>query len=681
MAAAFGVLLPALVHGTSLGPFDLLAQVGLTQQSGVAVHNGITSDQIRQFIPWTSVAWSQVHHGALPLWNPYSALGMPLAFNWQSATFSVPALVGYLFPLHLAYTVQVIVTLIIAGTGAYVLARVLHLGALGCVTAATVYELSGAFQSWLGWPQASAFVWTGWIFAAALLVIRGGRRVRHVAFFAVVLACMIYSGFPDSDVLVGLALAVFLVVLLGQRAFRHADSGAVVRPLVDLAIAVVAGAALGAPLALPGLQLSAGSWRSATASLPLDHVGLPVHDLVNFVFQGFYGLPVAGSHWFGSPSYFYYPGTAAYVGVIAVVLAATALALRRQDPEIIAFGAVAIAMAAAIFVAPLYSLLNRLPSVGGVLWVRALMPMSLAIAVLAGVGIDVLVRSHHERTVRSWLGAGFAVAAVVLALLWVFGRGHLPPAEAAIRAKSFIWPAIETTLGLVVVGTLTLMQRTGRHIRADTHRWAAFAFVACETAFLVASGAPIMSSSPSYPAPTPAVTTLERAVGSSVVGGGTGFCVIGLGIMANANDLYGVRELAVYDPMTPVAYFRSWHAATGESVDSNATSLFCPPIPTAAVARRYGVGFVLEATGAPGPRGAVFDMMVGDEELYRIPGAGVATLTPLQAKGRFPNTDALGYACRGNEPGSGVVESGDRHIQTASAAPAAHRCSRMARQH
>ena len=50
--------------------------------------------------------------------------------HWQSATFSVPSLIGYLFPLRLAYTVGVMVTLVIAGTGAYVLGRYSGLASL-----------------------------------------------------------------------------------------------------------------------------------------------------------------------------------------------------------------------------------------------------------------------------------------------------------------------------------------------------------------------------------------------------------------------------------------------------------------------------------------------------------------------------------------------------------------------
>src|ERR1700692_1590822 len=74
LAAAGAVMAPALAHGASLGPFDIVAHVGLTRQPGVSVHNPQTPDRITEMIPWTSLAWTQVHHGHLPLWNPYSAL-------------------------------------------------------------------------------------------------------------------------------------------------------------------------------------------------------------------------------------------------------------------------------------------------------------------------------------------------------------------------------------------------------------------------------------------------------------------------------------------------------------------------------------------------------------------------------------------------------------------------------
>ena len=184
------------------------------------------------------------------------------------------------------------------------------------------------------------------------------------------------------------------------------------------------------------------------------HKALPWTDLVGVFFQGFEGLPVAGSHWFGDAAVTYYPGSATYVGVIAVVLAVSGLAVRRRDSEVVAFGVVAVLMAALAFAPPLVSFMDGLPKVGGVLWHFATMPMALAIAVLAGVGTDAIIRSQHKESILYWSGGGFAGVAVILLGLWVFGRGTLTPVEAAIRAKSFIWPAVETVLGLAVVGAL-----------------------------------------------------------------------------------------------------------------------------------------------------------------------------------------------------------------------------------
>src|ERR1039457_4857996 len=119
IGAAMLALAPALHHGLSLGPYDILSQSGLTRASGVTPRNSASGDQIAEMIPWSSLAWTQVHAGHLPLWDPFSGLGLPLAFNWQSAVFSLPVVISYAFPLHLAYTAQIIVTLVIAGTGAY----------------------------------------------------------------------------------------------------------------------------------------------------------------------------------------------------------------------------------------------------------------------------------------------------------------------------------------------------------------------------------------------------------------------------------------------------------------------------------------------------------------------------------------------------------------------------------
>ena len=667
LAAAGATLAPALAHGSALGTFDVLSVHGLTARPGAVVHYTGPADQIQMLIPWNWLAWTQVHHGQLPLWNPYSALGMPLAFNWQSAAFSLPALVGYVVPLHAAYTVGVLVTLAVAGTGVYVLGRVLGLGALSCAMAATTFELSGPFVGWLGWPVAGALSFTGWLFAAVVLVTRGRRRVGPVALLAVAVAFTLYAGQPETAVEVGVALVVFAAVVLVARGLSGAghDSG-VLRPAVDVVLGTAAGIALGAPLVLPGLQVASGSVRRVAGS----YGTLPAHDLTHVILQGFDGLPVAGSRWFGHSIY---PESAAYVGVIVVVLAVVALAREHRRPEVLALGAVVVVAAALVFVSPLVSALGDLTRVRSAAWHRAVGQLAFGLAVLAGVGTDILVRHHRRRAVRSWLTGGFCASALVLAVLWVAGRGRLPHAEAVVRARSFIWPAVSTGAGLAVMLALALVRPRSAHHGETTATpprraglAAAGALLAGQTAFLVTAGAPLQSSSAGVPLPTAAVVALQRAVGPSTVAFGAQRCFRPptLGILQNANILYGVHQLSVYDPMTPLAFFRTWRSATGRpGAAPGAPLVFCPAVVDASVARRYGVGFILVAHRAPAPEGTQRVSTIGGEDLYAVPGAAVATLVPVRPDGSTPGPDAAGASVtvRHPDPANWKVTTGSRH--------------------
>ncbi len=548
------VLVPALAHGTSLGPYDILQNSGLNKVPNVKIHNSTLLDQISLFIPWTNLVWTQVHQGHLPLWNPYSALGMPLAFNWESAPMSLPVLIGYLFPVRLAYTAQLVVTLVIAGTGVYVLGKVLRLGTLGCMTAAIVFELSGPFVGFLGWPLSSVMCWGGWLFAAIVLVLRGDKRARAIVLLAVVIAFAIYAGDPEGVLLLALSAAVFALVMLLLRAPALGGSGPVLRPATDLGLSAIAGTALAAPLILPGLQLAQGSNRIVVGPA-LFPKGLPPNELLHLIFQGFDGLPLLHSQWFGLSAY---EATSAYVGVIVLVLAATALVLRWRRPEVRSFASVAVAMGLLVFVPPLVSVLDS--SVTRIYWIFALTPLVLAVAVLSGIGMDILVKSYSERRVRRVLGIGFAAMAVLLGIVWLVARRGLTPSQASIRSHSFIWPTIEVITGLVVVWMLArLPTRTRTRLVSPAVNVGSVAgslLLLVATGFLIASGAPLLSSSSHYPTSTPEVSALKHAVRNAVVGFGASPTFSSkAGIMVNANLLYDVQEFATYDPMTPRAYF------------------------------------------------------------------------------------------------------------------------------
>jgi len=364
LAAAL-VLVRALHPGASLGPFDLLSRFGLTSHAGTTVHNAIQADQIQQFVPWTNLAWHQVHAGQLPLWNSYNVLGMPLAFNWQSSVFSVPTALSYLFPVRYAYTVIVLARLVIAGTGAYTLCRVLGLGSFSAAFGGTVFELSGPMVDHAGWPHTAVTCWAGWIIAVVVLLVRGRHRLRDSVLLAVLVAAAVYGGHPESLVVLGVSLFVFVVVWLAGRA--RVDGAPTVRPLAWLLVAGVCGLGLGAPLLLPGSQVGLLSVRrngSGVAAFPLTH-------LPNLVAAGLQGFDAALT------------GMLVLQFTMPVTLAAVYLALPRWPG--LAFGLPCLAL-----------LLGALPGLTGLLDPVAFKPLAAPLVIFSALMLFVGLRKHLE---------------------------------------------------------------------------------------------------------------------------------------------------------------------------------------------------------------------------------------------------------------------------------------------
>jgi len=665
---------PALHHGFSLGSYDILTQSGLTRVPGVTVRNTVSGDQIAEMIPWSTQAWTQVHHGEIPLWNPLSGLGLPLAFNWQSATFGLPALISYLFPLHLAYTAQIVVTLVIAGTGAYVLARVLGLGVIGCATAGTVYELSGSFMGWLGWPHAAVMSWAGWLFALAILIVRGEHRARHVLAFAVVFALAVYAGEPEIFSILVVSMVIFVFTMLISRFRADHDFRRSLRPLLDLSVAAVAGAALSAPLTLPGLQVLSRSTRSSGTLLAATEVGkaLSPHDLVHLLVQGYNGLPIAGNHVFGGDAV--YTDTAAYVGLIAVALAVVGIIRGWRRAETVGFVVLTIVTLAIIYAPPVEAVFIHIPLVQTIDWHRDLMTSGLCVAILAGIGMDTLVRQGALKSTQLLLGGVLAGGIGLLVILLLVDTSGLSQLDVGLRRDSLTWPLVTGGLALVVVSTLAVATSRGkprrdrdsdgtavgavhgntsnkelmRSLRKPTAGQVTGALLLLlETAFLVAAGAQLWSSSTDGVRSTPAVTSLVRAVGNSTLGFGVFTCyagpgLSGLGVLPESNILFGLHELDFYDPVLPRGYFQSWAALSGTSPGAPIYNSFCPALTTASEARRYGVQFVLEPDDAAAPAGAVFDEKVGEEDLYRIPDSADGVLVPATRTGQLPPDDANG---------------------------------------
>ena len=411
---------------------------------------------------------------------------------------------------------------------------------------------------------------------------------------------------------------------------------------------------------------------------------LPPHDLVHLIAQGYNGLPLAGSQVFGDAVYF---DTAAYLGIVGIALAVLGVVRGWRRPELASIIVLTAVTSAIVFAPPIEAVFLHVPLIKTIDWHRDLMILSLCVAILAGIGMDALVvRAGNQKTNQAVLTIVFISCLLLLLLLWLVETAGLSPLEARLRRDSLIWPLISAGLGLAIVGVLATgrsRNRISRSSDVDAERIVPGStdepsrerenqhsvrqtmpsleqmmgglLLLLETAFLVASGAQLWSSSPQGANPTAAVATLMKSVGNSTVGFGSSSCFQGpavttLGILPESNILFGIHEFDFYDPILPRSYFQSWAAVNQSTAGVPIYNSFCPGFTTALQARRFGVEFVLDQGGVVGPKGAIFDRKIGDEVLYRIPDSGEATLTPENRAARLLPVDDLGTPIRADHP-------------------------------
>jgi Bacterial membrane protein YfhO len=617
IALALAFLSPALKDGQSFGGFDLDTSLTPLGSGVYSVTHAVTNgDAVSQMVAWNDLSWRFIHSGQFPLWNPFSALGMPQFLNFESSVLSLPDLVSYLVPVRFAFLVVVFVKLCLASTGAYYFARVLGCRPLSSTFAGVAFMFAGAFSSWLTWPLTDVLAWSGWICAFGLCCVRPTGKYRHMVGLAVAVAFSIYGGFPEANVMLVLALACLVVVavlLVGLQRRSIPLSG-----LVRASSGAVFGGLLAAPLWFPGLQVISRSHRTAEGS----YVGLPTRSMALLFSQGYYNLPDGPNHLYQLPQFKYYEAVS-YVGVIAVVLVIVAVGTSYRRPVVLGL-TVALVFSIAMTYQPygfhpLQSLVNSIPELKLIRFERMRTVTAFLVAMLAAVGLEQVLHPSRASSTRRWFSVGAVAVAFIVGYLDV--NSALEPAVRHMRVGALAWPNICVLLCLGVAAYLWLAERA----RSGSRGVAVIAtgLTVTQAAFLFFAGVGIASYSKPFFETTSAIAQLKSDVGNSLVGlnGGNVTNVRDfkdVGFYPNVNIGYGIRIFGVHDPMVPSAYFASWPIQKA-APNQFGVGLFVPDINSVALAQRYGIPFVLTKEGVQVPAGMATVAVIAGETLSRVP--------------------------------------------------------------
>ena len=388
--AAGGVLIfvilamgPAIVgHGTLVDTDWLWARMPWeadhVMPAGTMQCRGDTIDGV---MPAVSNVVDAARSGRWQTWEPYEAGGAPLASLPTEGLLNPVSWPYWVMPLWLAPAFVSLSELTVVLVG-----MALFLGRLGvrrssAVLAGLVFFTTGFMVVWNNWPhvKVAAFIpLLFWILDRAATT----RRVHDIAILALVVASMLFGGFP-AVTLYALTAGACYVVVRALRDGLHALTSA----LAISGAGVLLGVALSAVQILPFAEdlktLLTG--RAPRGPLPLEQF------FTTFAF-GIYGTCTGGRDGGATNPI----EGIAYIGAAVFVLIACAVALRSKGPGVgvtVLLASMLLATFTLIWIGgwPLEAL-QRLPGFSSNHIGRASSIFGFLAATLAGIGLDRLFR-------------------------------------------------------------------------------------------------------------------------------------------------------------------------------------------------------------------------------------------------------------------------------------------------
>jgi hypothetical protein len=384
-----------------------------TYPIGAELQAPVISDPVWQFVPWLRLARRELAAGRLPLWNPHQDGGEPLLANYLSALASPLVVPVLLLGVENGWNLSLLLRLLAAGTGMYLLLRDAGRSPLGATLGGVVVALSGPFIAWLENPNTLVVAVVPWLLLAIRRMAAGVTRLR-VAGVATATFGVLTGGHAETALFAGVLALAMLLAQARPAPRRAAACGA-----------AVLGALFAAPVLLPFTEYFLGSAaRVGHARAPFV---LSLASLVRFVApSSAVDNPVTG---------------AATVSVVGLLLALLGAALWRWDREAFVWVGAAAAVLLVTYDNPLARVLATATPV---FWTRALILLPLPLAALASAGLDAVREIAGRRLGRRGAGAiAVALATGATAELLLAARGvHAVTAVAAVAPATPLLDAL-----------------------------------------------------------------------------------------------------------------------------------------------------------------------------------------------------------------------------------------------
>jgi len=408
-----------------LGPALLLlltlAMFGDVLLASGTVLSSLGTDLSNQFIAWREFGFHQLRSGNLPLWNPYLFSGVPYLGGFQAAMFYPPNMLHLVLPSAVAFNVLIALHIFLSGLFMYFWALRRGLHQLSATMSGALLMFGGAqfLHIYAGHlPNLLSMAWVPLVF----LAIDGffaSRELKWLLLGMGASAMQILAGHPQYVFYTGVAAGIYWCCRIVKAKGRMIITA-------GFAAIFVGAAALTAVQLLTGFDASAQTVRGQ--GVPFEFAAMfsfPPENMLTLVAPNFFGDMINVPYW-----------GRYYLWEMSLFMSVTGLALAifgaiRGDKRLRLF---ALPMTLVLLLlalgshTPLFRVLyNYFPAFDRFRGSsKFIFQASVFLALLAGVGLDTLLKTHkkHVRLVLSV--AGGALAALVASLALLSGTGDSP---------------------------------------------------------------------------------------------------------------------------------------------------------------------------------------------------------------------------------------------------------------
>ncbi len=458
---------PVILHGLLPVPTDSL--VGLyhpwrdlyagTNPQGVPFKNFLTTDPVRQQIPWRKLVVDELKQGKLPKWNPYGFSGTPLLANIQAAVFYPLNILFFVFTFPVAWTTLIVLEPLLSGIFLYLYLRHLRLSPWASLMGAIAWSFSGFNISWMTWgTMVHVALWLPIILLAIdkLFEKREKQPQRFLwlwwGIFVLALVFQFFAGHMQISFYVMLLTIFYLSWRLRQNLNREKQTTTIFKRFYWLIAGLLFALLITSIQWIPSLKLVAESSRIEEVNWLKNGWFLPLPNLVQFIVPDFFGNPTTLNYW-GEWNYGEFIG---YIGVIPLIFSFLGL-LAKENKEKNFWEWLLLVSFIFILANPISRLIFvfRVPLISALQPTRLMVIIDFSLAVLAAIGFNSLIKDTRKNI---WRIMGIISLAFLAAWVVVLVRTKLPINEMLrqnllVSRRNLILPTIIFVFASILIGS------------------------------------------------------------------------------------------------------------------------------------------------------------------------------------------------------------------------------------